>query len=451
MTGSVPADFEERRDPDSGMQKSKAARPVTTGFARLARVHVLSAAADTCTTIALAGSLFFNLDPAAARPKVALYLLLTIAPFTVIGPLIGPLIDRLHGGRRAMVLVASIGRALLVVLMIRHLNSLLLFPEAFGILVLGKTYHVAKSAIVPGLVRDKADLVEANSKLVLLSGVGSALAAGPALLLSLAGSEWVLGFAIVILILLISAATRLPKSSVAAEPIEVSERNDLRSSRIILAASAMAVLRGMTGFTLFLVAFWLRGEGAATGWFGAMVAASAAGSLIGALAAPILRRFVQEEYLLGAVLTAASIVAFIAAFPSDRTAVLLYSSMIGFAAGLGKLSFDAIVQRDAPSANQGRSFAQFETRFQLTWVIGGLIPVITSNEILPMRAGLIILALVSGGAAFLYLGGLWALSRGRRTPSQLLVERLGSDKRYKQAKNRIKSNVVTKSKKIFHN
>ena len=124
--------------------------------------------------------------------------------------------------------------------------------------------------------------------------------------------------------------------------------------------------------------------------------------------------------------------------------------MIGFAAGLGKLSFDAIVQRDAPTANQGRSFAQFETRFQLTWVIGGLIPVIASNEILPMRAGLIILALVSGGAAFLYLGGLWALSRGRRTPSQLLAERLGSERRYMQAKNRIKSNVVTKSKKLFH-
>ncbi|MDG1490218.1 MAG: hypothetical protein P8R36_08010, partial [Actinomycetota bacterium] len=119
MTGSVPADFEEGRDHDSRMTDSRSVRPLTTGFARLARVHVLSAAADTCTTIALAGSLFFNLDPAAARPKVALYLLLTIAPFTVIGPLIGPLIDRLHGGRRAMVLVASIGRALLALLMIR--------------------------------------------------------------------------------------------------------------------------------------------------------------------------------------------------------------------------------------------------------------------------------------------------------------------------------------------
>ena len=136
-------------------------------FARLARVQLVSAAGDALFTIALAGSLFFNLDPDAARPKVALYLSLTSAPFAIVGPLIGPLIDRLRGGRRAMVIVSGMGRAVLAFLMIRHLDSLLLFPEAFGALVLGKTYHVAKSAIVPGLVRGHEDLVEANSKLVL--------------------------------------------------------------------------------------------------------------------------------------------------------------------------------------------------------------------------------------------------------------------------------------------
>ena len=82
-------------------------------FARLARVQLVSAAGDALFTIALAGSLFFNLDPAAARPKVALYLMLTIAPFAVVGPLIGPLIDRLRGGRRAMVIVSGMGLSLI--------------------------------------------------------------------------------------------------------------------------------------------------------------------------------------------------------------------------------------------------------------------------------------------------------------------------------------------------
>ena len=41
-----------------------------------------------------------------------------------------------------------------------------------------------------------------------------------------------------------------------------------------------------------------------------------------------------------------------------------------------KLAFDSLVQRDAPDANRGRSFARFETRFQLVWVIGALLPLL---------------------------------------------------------------------------
>ena len=413
-------------------------KPAPLGpFARLARVQLASAAGDALFTIALAGSLFFNLDPDAARPKVALYLILTIAPFAIVGPLIGPLIDRLQGGRRAMMIVSGLGRAVLAFLMIRHLDSLLLFPEAFGALVLGKTYHVAKSAIVPGLVRDQQDLVEANSKLVLLSGVGGAMAAGPGLLLGLIGSQWVLGAAMIVFCSVVPLAARLPRMSIAQQPLAEDERNDLRSAGIVLAASAMAILRGMTGFTLFLVAFWLRREDAATIWFGLMVAASAIGALIGAVAAPLLRRLVREEYLLGGVLTIASAVGFFATFPGDRMAVLAFVMSVGFAAGLGKLSFDAIVQRDAPRANQGRSFARFETRFQLFWVLGALIPVIAPNGVLPLRAGLIILALSSGIAAFLYLGGLIALARGKRTPSRVIADQVWTEARYRKLSSRM--------------
>tara|TARA_B100001540_G_scaffold311103_1_gene330013 strand:+ start:243 stop:1304 length:1062 start_codon:yes stop_codon:yes gene_type:complete len=340
-----------------------------------------------------------------------------------------------------MVVVSGMGRAILALLMIRHLDSLLLFPEAFGALVLGKTYHVAKSAIVPGLVRGDNDLVEANSKLVLLSGLGGAMAAGPGLLLSLIGSQWVLGAAVMLFALMVPLGARLPRTSIAREPTPKDERDDLRSAGIVLAASAMAILRGMTGFTLFLVAFWLRREDAATVWFGLMVAASAAGAFIGAIGAPYLRRLVREEYLLGGVLTIACIVGVFAAFPSNRTSVLAFVMSVGFAAGLGKLSFDAIVQRDAPTVNQGRSFARFETRFQLFWVLGALIPVIAPNGVLPVRAGLIVLAFSSGVAAFLYLGGLVALSRGRRTPSRVIAEQVWTHKRHQRISERLPQKI----------
>ena len=59
-------------------------------FARLARTHVLVAAGDALVTIALANSLFFDLDPNDARWKVFLYLALTMAPLALVAPFIGP-------------------------------------------------------------------------------------------------------------------------------------------------------------------------------------------------------------------------------------------------------------------------------------------------------------------------------------------------------------------------
>ena len=152
---------------------------VVTPFTRLARTHAAAVAGDTLIALALANSLFFDIDPNAARSKVALYLALTMAPFAVVAPLIGPALDRMRGGRRFMVIGANALRAVLCVLMIGDLDSLLLFPEAFAVLVLAKSYHVAKSAIVPTVVRSDDELVEANSRLSFLSGVIAFAAAVP--------------------------------------------------------------------------------------------------------------------------------------------------------------------------------------------------------------------------------------------------------------------------------
>src|SRR4051794_6981030 len=106
-------------------------------FTRLARVHAFSVATDTLVTVSLAGSLFFSIPSAAARDKVALYLLLTMAPFSVVAPLVGPAIDRLAGGRRVMVAAPPGMRALLCPFMGSHVDGLFLFPVAVLILVVG--------------------------------------------------------------------------------------------------------------------------------------------------------------------------------------------------------------------------------------------------------------------------------------------------------------------------
>jgi hypothetical protein len=393
-------------------KRTGAAAFVVTPFTRLARTHAATVAGDTLITLALADSLFLSIDPDAARSRVALYLALTMAPFAVVAPLIGPTLDRVKGGRRWMVIAANALRAVVAILMIRDIDSLLLFPEAFAVLVLSKSYHVAKSAIVPTVVRSDEELVEANSRLSFLSGVVTFAAAIPAgAAAALGGSQGVLVLAAVACTVAAVLGIRIPATQIAADDTSPTERNELRGGGIVLAASAMGLLRGIVGFLAFLIAFWLRGTGASAWEFGLVLAASGVGSLLGALVAPALRRAgVAEERIVQIVLGVTTGAAVLAAWTGGLGAAAGLAFCVGVSAASAKLAFDSVVQRDAPDANRGRSFAKFETRFQLTWVVGAFIPVIVT---IPVQIGFLVVAACGGFALFSYVAGLRALGRGQ--------------------------------------
>jgi hypothetical protein len=70
-----------------------------SGLARLTEMHLVDIAADAALTVSLAGTVF-ALPADEARGKVAIFLALTMAPFVLLAPLIGPLVDRFSHGRR---------------------------------------------------------------------------------------------------------------------------------------------------------------------------------------------------------------------------------------------------------------------------------------------------------------------------------------------------------------
>ncbi|MDQ1725177.1 MAG: hypothetical protein QOG52_2205, partial [Frankiaceae bacterium] len=119
----------------------------TSGLDRLIELHAVQSAADAAVAIALAGTLFFNVPVGEARGKVALYLLMTLAPFAIVAPLVGPLLDRFRSGRRYAIAASCLARGFFVWVMAGALDGegLALFPAAFGVLVLGKAYGVARS------------------------------------------------------------------------------------------------------------------------------------------------------------------------------------------------------------------------------------------------------------------------------------------------------------------
>jgi Major Facilitator Superfamily len=379
-------------------------------FSRLAVAHCLSTAGDTLVTMALAGSLFFSISPQAARGRVAAYLLLTMAPFAVVAPLLGPVLDRSRGGRRTMVILAASSRSLVCFSMAGHLQSAWIFPEAFALLVLSKAHGVTKSALVPSTVASDAELVEANSRLAILTVIAGFVAAVPGaivLKLSFLGGPWVMGLAGVAFAAAAVAAVRLARPSEGRRPISEAPqaKAELHSASIRLGSTAMAALRAVVGFLTFLVAFAFRRSGAPAWWFGVVLAAGMLGSFLGAAVAPFLRRrLVEERIILGALL-AVTVVAFVSARSGTRPAVAVLGGFVGLAAGAGKLAFDSIVQRDAPDAVRGRTFARFETRFQLVWVLGAALPVILQ---IPAGTGMDMIA-AGGAAAFTtYIGGLVA-------------------------------------------
>jgi len=394
-----------RRPPASGWQPLRPGAGPVDPFTRLARTHAASTAGDALLAIGLAGSLFFSISPEAARTRVALYLFLTMAPFAVVAPVLGPLIDRQRGGRRGMVVASLAARSVLCLLIADHIHGLLLFPLAFGALVLGKAYGVARASLVPAVVEHETELVQANAKLTLVAGVITFAVAPPGVLLLHVGAAWVMIFAAVVFGVGAVVSLRIPPARASAPRTDV-ERTELRGVGVLLAASAMAVLRATVGFLAFLVAFSLRQHDAPTWWFGIIVAGGAVGALLGAIVAPPLRKWVREERILLGALIGVSLAAVGALRMGGRPAAALLAVFVGIASSAGRLCFDAIVQRDAPDADRARSFARFETQFQLAWVLGALIPVLHS---MPLTFGFSVIAIVTTVAAATY-------ATGRRVP-----------------------------------
>lgn len=396
------------RDPDDTAPRR------VTDFMRLARVHALSAAGDAMITVALADSLFFSIELEAARGRVLLYLFLTLTPFALVAPLIGPAVDRAEGGRRLLIVMLNAGRALTAFFMIGRVDSRLLFPLAFAVLVLGKGYSVAKASVVPATVRSEQELVSRNSRLAVLSGVAGLLGGGPAWLIQrYAGSDWVMGVATAVFLGACALSLRLPRAEVEAgqkaADADVSMQ-EIRGFGIRLAASGTGVLRGALGFMTFLVAFGLRDDAL---WKVYLVAIFAMLGMLGGSALAAKRaEGTREEWILQLTLIVPAMVCLLAIWDGGLKGALVVALVVGLASSAGKVAFDSVVQRDAPNADYGRSFGRFETRFQLLWVVGAALAVIP----MPLWTGFLLLTLALWAAAVLHLIGAQKVRRGQPPP-----------------------------------
>ena len=84
----------------------------------------------------------------------------------------------------------------------------------------------------------------------------------------------------------------------------------------------------------------------------------------------------KEQVMLAATLVIVAVVGLGTGLVGGITAGVILSATVNGVGALGRLSFESIVQVNAPDANRARAFVQFETRNQLAWVLAGLVAVI---------------------------------------------------------------------------
>src|SRR5215469_699027 len=84
-----------------------------TGLSKLIELTAAGSVGDAFVAVALAGTLFFGVSVSQARSQVALALLVTMAPFAVLAPLIGPMLDKVQQGRRYILAGTLVARGLL--------------------------------------------------------------------------------------------------------------------------------------------------------------------------------------------------------------------------------------------------------------------------------------------------------------------------------------------------
>jgi Major Facilitator Superfamily len=190
-----------------------------TGLDRVIELTAAGAAADAFVAVALAGTLFFSTSVDQARGRIALTLLITMAPFAVLAPFIGPMLDRVRDGRRYIMIGTLLARGLLCWGMagaVQHSDTVTLLPAAFGVLVLQKAYGVTRSSVTPRVLPAKITLVSANARISLAALIASTVGVGVAGAISIlagggtTGATWVLRVGTLVYLAAIALGIRLP-------------------------------------------------------------------------------------------------------------------------------------------------------------------------------------------------------------------------------------------------
>ncbi|MGW5385845.1 MFS transporter [Nocardia sp. NPDC003963] len=372
-----------------------------SGLTALTYATMANFALDAAIAVALANTLFFASATAESKTKVALYLLITIAPFALIAPLIGPALDRLQRGRRLALASSFAVRAVLAVVLIFSFDSWVLYPLALCMMVLSKSFAVLKSAVTPRVLPPDIDLVRTNSRLTVFGLVGGTLGAGglAGAIAAIAGSTGALILATGIAVGGAYLSWKIPRwveitegevpttlgyhardadtevfDPATESAIPARKRRQPLGRAVVTGLWGNGSIRVLTGFLTFYIAFVAKAtehrpvqQAAMLGLVGA---AAAVGNFAGNATGARLRLGRPSLIVVNCTIGCTA-VAVLAVLMDNLFGAAVAALVAAGASALAKVSLDAAIQDDLPPESIASGFGRSETVLQLSWVIGG--------------------------------------------------------------------------------
>ncbi|NLU82428.1 MFS transporter [Rhodococcus sp. HNM0569] len=380
-----------------------------SGLTALTYAVMANFATDAALAVALANTLFFSAATGEDKTKVALYLIITIAPFAVIAPLIGPMLDRLQRGRRLALAASFAARTALLVVLALEFDTWILYPAALGMMVLSKSFSVLKSAVTPRVLPPEIDLVRVNSRLTVFGLIGGTIAAGAvaAALAYVFGSAGALWFAVVVTAAGVYLSMRIPSwvevtegevpatltyhgddartefidpGAPAPVPGDKRTRRQPLGRAVIVGLWGNSTIRVLTGFLTLYVAFVAKANSdheallqAAT--LGLVGAAAGVGNFLGNATGARLKLGRPALIVLRCTI-GVWVVAVLTAVTGNMLVAALAALVASAGSALAKVSLDASLQDDLPEESIASGFGRSETVLQLSWVVGGALGVL---------------------------------------------------------------------------
>lgn len=365
-----------------------------SGLSALTYPAMMDYAANAAIAVALANTLFFAAATAQSRANVALYLLITVAPFAVVAPVVGPLLDRLQHGRRVAMALSFAGRGFLLIVMAAHVHDWLLYPAALGFMVAAKSYGVLQAAVIPRVLPPGSTLVRTNSRLtafgLVAAGVSGAVSAGIA---ALTGSPGALLFTAVICLTGAALCLRIPSwvevtegevpaslRTEATAAFSSGRRRQPMGRHVVVALWGNGTARVLTGFLTLFVAFAVRSQTEGSpGWqlalLGVVGAAAGAGSFLGNAVGARMPFGKPDQAIIGCVAAGLSM-AVLAALVQGIAITAVTALVAATGSAVAKVCLDAVIQRGVPETSRASAFGRSETVLQTAWVLGGALGVL---------------------------------------------------------------------------